>query len=73
MDPGRRGEETWLETEARLFGAAVRTAFNRLANGLTKAARSTVATLSTDDAAAPGAAKEVQTPRRSGPHPCAWS
>ena len=38
-DPWRRGDETWLETEARLFGSAVRTAFNRLAEGLTRSAR----------------------------------
>ena len=27
-DPWRRGDAGWLETEARLFGTAVRTAFN---------------------------------------------
>ena len=38
-DPWRRGQEGWLETEARLFGSAMRTAFNRLTEGLTKAVR----------------------------------
>jgi hypothetical protein len=49
-DPWRRGDEGWVETEARLFGAAVRTAYRRLADGLTRAARAT-----------PGPAKVVQT------------
>jgi IS605 OrfB family transposase len=39
-----------VETEARLFGAAVRTAYRRLADGLTRAARAT-----------PGLAKAVET------------
>ena len=39
LDPWRRGDEGWLETEARLFGDAIRTAFNRMVEGLTKAAR----------------------------------
>jgi len=43
-DPWRRGEETWLETEARLFGAAVRTAFNRLVDGLARKSESSMET-----------------------------
>ena len=45
-DPWRRGEENRLETEMRLFGSAVRTAFNQLAGGLTGAARGKPATAS---------------------------
>ncbi len=50
-NPWRRGEECWLETEARLFGGAVRTAFHRLAEGRTKTAR-TVPPVGTPDATA---------------------
>ena len=35
-DVWRRGEETCLETEARLFGGAVRTVFNRLVEAMAK-------------------------------------
>ena len=52
-DPWRKGEEGWLETEARLFGAAVRTAFNRLAEGLTRAARGKATTPPAGGDAAP--------------------
>ena len=50
-DPWRRGEENRLETEMRLFGSAVRTAFNQLAGGLTRAARGKPTTASTDGTA----------------------
>ena len=52
-DSWQRGDEGWLETEARLFGAAVRTAFNRLAEGLTRAARGKSATPPAGGDAAP--------------------
>jgi len=58
-DPWRRGEENWLETEMRLFGSAVRWAFNRLVGGLTRAARGKPAAAATDGAAAP--AERVET------------
>jgi IS605 OrfB family transposase len=58
-DPWRRGEENWLETEMRLFGSAVRWAFNRLVSGLTRAARNKPAAAATDGAAAP--AERVET------------
>ena len=38
-DPWREGEEGWLETEVGLFGPTMRTAFKRLAEGLTRVAR----------------------------------
>ena len=60
-DSWRRGDEGWLETEARLFGAAVRTAFNRLAEGLTRAARGKSATTAMDGAAAPAERVETTT------------
>jgi hypothetical protein len=38
-DPWRRGKENWLERVMRLFGSAVRWAFNRFVGGRTEAAR----------------------------------
>ena len=52
-DPWRRGEETWLETKARLFGAAVRTVFNRLVEAMArKPEAATTVTTVADRAAA---------------------
>ena len=52
-DPWRRGQESWLETEARLFGSAVRTAFNHLVEGLTRTARGKASTPAADGTAKP--------------------
>ena len=60
-DSWRRGEESWLETEARLFGSAVRTAFNRLADGLTKRARHQPATPQVEGTAPSAPAERVET------------
>ncbi len=60
-DPWRRGEETWLETEVRLFGAAMRTAFNRLAEGLTRAARRKASAPPAGGEIAPGQGAAIET------------
>jgi len=52
-DPWQRGVENVLETEMRLFGSAVRWAFNRLVGSLPMAARSKPAAAAADGAAAP--------------------
>jgi len=62
-DPWRRGEENWLETEMRLFGSAMRTAFNRLAGSLTRAACGKPATPSAGGTAAPTERVETTTDR----------
>lgn len=60
-DPWCQGEGRWRETEARLFGAALRTAFNRLPDGLTRATRDKVATPSVDGFATSEPAVAVET------------
>ena len=60
-DPWRRGEETWLEMEARLFGAAMRTAFHRLAEGLTRASRRKAPAPPAGGEIAPGQGVAVET------------
>ena len=60
-DPWRRGEETWLETEARLFGAAVRTVFNRLVEAM---ARKPESATTVETAAERAAASRLEWKRR---------
>ena len=60
-DSWRRGKASWLETEARLFGSAVRRAFNRLADGLTKRARGKPTTTATEGTAPSAPAERVET------------
>ena len=67
-DLWRRGDEGWLETEARLFGAAMRTVFHRLTEGLTRAARSKAPGPPAGGEIAPG---QRSRPQPAGPPPCA--